>query len=239
MGYRDWDDPNFTAAFADTIRVYKKANDFYIRAVTDKDGIDILHNVIQQGKKSKKGPGKINPTNQQGYRNPRKPPRGRRSIPMDNPYIRKNKPSDGHHNFGRVCPREEIQNFKDGQDERNLFPNESSDQEPNENHPELNNVPIGDFETDSTDSSDIPSYEIRPDLLEKSQAFSETLRRQSLPKSNSTDVLVGLEAYDELDEITNEDVSDKLEVKLCNLGKFMFLHFSYLNLYDNILSQFY
>ena len=224
MGFRDWDDPNFTAAFADTIRVYKKKNDFFIRAVTDVPGVDMLHDIIQQGKKNKKGPGKINPANQQqGYRNHRKPPRGRRSILMDNPYIRKNKPSDGNHDFGRVFPKEEIQNFEHVQYDRNIFPNEFSDGEPIENHQELNNVHIGDFETDSTDSSDIPSYEIRPDLLEKSQAFSETLRRQSLPKSNSTDVLVGLEAYDELDEIKNEDVSDKLEVKLCNLGTFMFL----------------
>ena len=84
---------------------------------------------------------------------------------------------------------------------------------------EPNKIQIGDFESDSTDSSDIPSYEIRPDLLEKSQAFSETLRRKSIPKSDSMDAVVCFEAYDELDEIKNEDVSDKLEVRLCNLGK--------------------
>ena len=84
---------------------------------------------------------------------------------------------------------------------------------------EPNKIQIGDFESDSTDSSDIPSYEIRPDLLEKSQAFSETLRRKSIPKRDSMDTEVCFEAYEELDEIKNEDVSDKLEVRLCNFGR--------------------
>jgi hypothetical protein len=82
---------------------------------------------------------------------------------------------------------------------------------------EPNNIQIGDFETDSTDSSDIPSYEIRPDLLEKSQAFAETLRRTSIPKSDSMDAVVCFQAYDELDEIKNESFNDKLDVRLCNL----------------------
>ena len=214
LGYHDWDDPNFKQAFADTIRVVKGRDDFIIRAVTDVDGIDMLHHVIQQGKKSKKGPGKINPTNQQqGYRNRRRPPKGRRFIPMDNPFIKQNNPSDGNRNFGRACPGEI-------EGDRNLLQNEDvSDDELAENLLEPNKIQIGDFESDSTDSSDIPSYEIRPDLLEKSQAFSETLRRKSIPKSDSMDAVVCFEAYDELDEIKNEDVSDKLEVRLCNLGK--------------------
>ena len=33
------------------------------------------------------------------------------------------------------------------------------------------------------------------------------------------DTEVCFEAYEELDEIKNEDVSDKLEVRLCNLGR--------------------
>ena len=216
MGYHDWDDPNFKQAFADTIRVVKGQDDFIIRAVTDVDGIDMLHHVIQQGKKSKKGPGKINPTNhQQGYRNRRRPPKGRRFIPMDNPFIKKNNPSDGNRNFGLGG----FQTIQNTEENRNLFPNEDvSDDEPGDNLLEPNEIQIGDFESDSTDSSDIPSYEIRPDLLEKSQAFSETLRRKSIPKSDSMDAVVCFEAYDELDEIKNEDVSDKLEVRLCNLG---------------------
>ena len=219
MGYHDWDDPNFKQAFADTIRVVKGRDDFIIRAVTDVDGIDMLHHVIQQGKKSKKGPGKINPTNQQqGYRNRRRPPKGRRFIPMDNPFIKQNNPSDGNRNFERACPGE-FQTIQDNEENRNLFPNEDvSDDEPGDNLLEPNEIQIGDFESDSTDSSDIPSYEIRPDLLEKSQAFSETLRRKSIPKSDSMDTEVCFEAYEELDEIKNEDVSDKLEVRLCNLG---------------------
>ena len=216
MGYHDWDDPKFKQDFADTIRVIKGRDDFMIRAVTDVDGIDMLHHVIQQGKKSKKGPGKINPTNHQhGFRNRRRPPKGRRFIPMDNPFIKKNTPSDG-----------EFQFFQNTEEDRNLLPNEVFDNEPVGNLPESNKIQIGDFESDSSDSSDIPSYEIRPDLLEKSQAFAETLRRKSIPKSDSMDAVVSFEAYDELDEIKNEDVSDKLEVRLCNLGTLAFYIFA-------------
>ena len=39
------------------------------------------------------------------------------------------------------------------------------------------------------------------------------------------DAVVSFEAYDELDEIKNEDVSDKLEVRLCNLGTLAFYIF--------------